>query len=148
MTSMTRNPIAPAAAALVLAAGFALGAASPAFAQTGADCSAKFNAARTAGTLKGQSWNEFRKIQCGETEKAPVGPYNPPATLTPPPPANVVFPARIDPKYSALPIGTQRFKTCDDQFNANKAKGGNGELKWVQKGGGYFSLCTARLKGG
>ncbi len=33
--------------------------------------------------------------------------------------------------------------TCLDQYNANKASGGNGGLKWIQKGGGYYSQCNA-----
>ena len=36
--------------------------------------------------------------------------------------------------------------TCRDQYNANKANGANGSLKWTQKGGGYYSECTKRLK--
>lgn len=37
--------------------------------------------------------------------------------------------------------------TCLDQYHANKAGGGNGGLKWIQKGGGYYSECNKRLKG-
>jgi hypothetical protein len=40
-----------------------------------------------------------------------------------------------------------RFKTCDDQYQANKASNGNGGLKWIQKGGGYYSECNKKLKG-
>ena len=31
--------------------------------------------------------------------------------------------------------------------SANKATNGNGGLKWIQKGGGYYSECNKRLKG-
>ncbi len=37
--------------------------------------------------------------------------------------------------------------TCLDQYKANKASNGNGGLKWIQKGGGYYSECNKRLKG-
>ena len=37
--------------------------------------------------------------------------------------------------------------TCLDQYNANKAANGNGALKWIQKGGGYYSECNKQLKG-
>src|ERR1700681_4382113 len=37
----------------------------PAQALTGRECSAKYKAAKTAGTLGGQKWNDFRKAQCG-----------------------------------------------------------------------------------
>ena len=38
-------------------------------------------------------------------------------------------------------------ETCLDQYKANKANNGNGGLKWIQKGGGYYSQCNAKLKG-
>jgi hypothetical protein len=38
-------------------------------------------------------------------------------------------------------------ETCLDQYRANKANNANGGLKWIQKGGGYYSECVKRLKG-
>ena len=58
-----------------------------------------------------------------------------------------MFPATISTQYKALAPGKARFKTCDDQYRANKASGGNGNLKWIMKGGGYYSECNKRLKG-
>src|SRR5438128_11882360 len=50
----------------VTVAGFAaLAVTSPAQALTAQECSAKYQAAKTAGTLGGQKWNDFRKAQCG-----------------------------------------------------------------------------------
>jgi hypothetical protein len=40
-----------------------------------------------------------------------------------------------------------RMHTCLDQYNTNKTGTGNGGLKWIQKGGGYYSECNKRLKG-
>ncbi len=37
--------------------------------------------------------------------------------------------------------------TCLDQYKENKANNGNGGMKWIQKGGGYYSECNKRLKG-
>ena len=37
--------------------------------------------------------------------------------------------------------------TCVDSYRAAKANNALGGLKWIQKGGGYYSLCNARLKG-
>src|SRR6201995_3104537 len=134
----------------------------PAQALTSQECSAKYQAAKTAGTLNGMKWNDFRKAQCGADATpvaAPAAAPAPPAPATtakkeaaPPPAApaatgNAVFPSAVDPKYSSLSAGKQRFKTCDDQYNANKATNGNGGLKWIQKGGGYYSECNKRLKG-
>ena len=37
------------------------------------ECSAKYKAAKDAGTLNGMKWNDFRKAQCGaEATAAPV----------------------------------------------------------------------------
>jgi hypothetical protein len=137
----------------------------PAQALTSQECSAKYQAAKTAGTLNGQKWNDFRKAQCSADATPVAAPAAAPAAPPPttaakkeaaPPPApapapvatgNAVFPNAVDPKYSSLTAGKQRFKTCDDQYNANKASNGNGGLKWIQKGGGYYSECNKRLKG-
>ena len=43
----------------------ALAASAPAQALTTQECSAKYQAAKSAGTLNGQKWNEFRKAECG-----------------------------------------------------------------------------------
>jgi hypothetical protein len=53
----------------------------------------------------------------------------------------------VDSKYSKDSPGKARRETCLDQYKANKANNGNGGLKWIQKGGGYYSECTKKLKG-
>jgi hypothetical protein len=145
----------------------ALAASAPAQALTPQECSAKYQAAKTAGTLNGQKWNDFRKAQCGADATPAAAPAAPPPVVAAPAPAApkeakkeaapaaapampsgpVVFPTAVDPKYAKETAGKQRFKTCDDQYNANKATGGNGGLKWIQKGGGYYSECNKKLKG-
>ena len=145
----------------------ALAASAPAQALTSQECSAKYQAAKTAGTLNGQKWNDFRKAQCGADATPAAAPAAPPPVAAAPAPAApkeakkeaapaaapampsgpAVFPTAVDPKYSKETAGKQRFKTCDDQYNANKATGGNGGLKWIQKGGGYYSECNKKLKG-
>ena len=69
------------------------------------------------------------------------------APAMPMPAGNAVFPSAVDPKYSKESAGKGRMHTCVDQYNANKAGNGNGGLKWIQKGGGYYSECNKRLKG-
>lgn len=51
----------------------ALAATSPAQALTPQECSAKYQAAKTAGTLGDQKWNDFRKAQCGSEAAAAPG---------------------------------------------------------------------------
>jgi hypothetical protein len=126
------------------------------------ECSAKYKAAKDAGSLNGMKWNDFRKAQCGSD--AAAAPAAAPATASAPPAApapkpaptpaaapaavgNAVFPSVVDSKYSKESAGKARMETCLDQYKANKTSNGNGGLKWIQKGGGYYSECNKRLKG-
>ena len=52
----------------------------------------------------------------------------------------------VSPKYSSESAGKARMHTCLDQYRANKSNGGNGGLKWIEKGGGYHGVCNKRLK--
>lgn len=69
-----------------------------------------------------------------------------PAAPTTAAPKGVAFPRAVDKKYASETPGKARMHTCLDQYNANKANNALGGLKWIQKGGGYYSLCNARLK--
>src|SRR5690348_3799169 len=73
-----QNKLLCAVAASSLAA-FAM----PAQALTSQECSAKYQAAKTAGTLNGQKWNDFRKAQCGADATPVAAPAAAPAA--PPP---------------------------------------------------------------
>jgi hypothetical protein len=57
-----------------------------------------------------------------------------------------VFPAAVNHKYAGETAGKARLHTCLDQYHANKASNANGDLKWIQSGGGYYSLCLKKLK--
>jgi hypothetical protein len=153
----------------VAMSGFAAFAAvSPAQALSTTECSAKYQAAKSAGTLGGQKWNDFRKAQCGAdatpaaAPAAAPAPAPAPAAEAKPAPApkpmaaapaapvavgNAVFPSAVDPKYASESAGKARMHTCVDQYNANKAGNGNGGMKWIMKGGGYYSECNKKLKG-
>jgi hypothetical protein len=138
---------------------------SPVQALTAQECSAKYQAAKKDGTLGGQKWNDFRKAQCGAdatpAAAAPAAPAEPKAAEAKPkketkqkeaaapaaPTGPAVFPNAVDPKYSKESESKARMHTCVDQYNANKTSNGNGGLKWIQKGGGYYSECNKKLKG-
>ncbi len=117
----------------------------PAEALTMQECSAKYQAAKTAGTLGGQNWAAFRKAQCGE-EAAATPAAKPVAATKPAAAGSAVFPSAIAPKYAKEKPSKARMHTCVDQYNANKTANANGGLKWIQKGGGYYSECNKRLK--
>ena len=59
-----------ASSVAALAAGLLVLFTPPAEALTMKECSAKYQAAKTSGTLGGQSWNDFRKTQCGANAAA------------------------------------------------------------------------------
>jgi len=143
--------------------GLAAGA-SPAAALSAKDCSVKYQAAKQAGTLNGQKWNDFRKAECGAAaDTAPTTAPNPvsPTAATTAPPAtgsragtapsaaseSASYPRAIDPKYAKESAGKARMHTCLDSYNAAKAAGTLGGMKWIEKGGGYYSACNRQLKG-
>jgi len=145
------------ASAIIVAALGTAAMSIPAHALTTKECSAKYQAAKKAGTLNGMKWNDFRKAECGA--EATAAPAAAPAAAPPPKPAakreatpapmpsgRVVFPSAVSSKYSSESAGRARMHTCRDQYEANKASGGNGGLRWIQKGGGYYSECNKHLK--
>jgi len=151
----------------------ALAMTSQANALTAQECSAKYQAAKAAGTLGDQKWNDFRKAQCGADATAAPAAATPAAAAPAAAPKEAakkeskkeaketakeaaapaapsgpaVYPNAVDPKYSKETAGKARMHTCVDQYNANKATNANGGLKWIQKGGGYYSECSKKLKG-
>ncbi|WP_407187081.1 hypothetical protein [Bradyrhizobium centrosematis] len=140
----------------------ALAVSAPAQALTTQECSAKYQAAKKDGSLGTMKWNDFRKAQCGAdaapaaapTAAAPAAPAEPkqakteaPAAAPALPAGPAIYPNAVDPKYAKETPGKARLHTCVDQYNANKTTNGNGGLKWIQKGGGYYSECTKKLKG-
>jgi hypothetical protein len=153
----------------VAVSGLALAMTSQASALTAQECSAKYQAAKTAGTLGDQKWNDFRKAQCGaDATAAPAAAT--PATAAPAaepkeaakkpskkeakeaaapaaPSGPASYPNAVDAKYAKESPAKQRLHTCLDQYNANKAGNANGGMKWIQKGGGYYSECNKKLKG-
>src|SRR5229473_2499256 len=88
-----------------LAAGLLILFTPPAGALTMRECSAKYQAAKTSGTLGGQNWNDFRQTQCGANAAATPAATTPAATpaavpAAPRAPGNAVFPTAVSPKYT------------------------------------------------
>lgn len=151
---LLRTCLMSAGAAVAMAFAYA----APADALTMRECSVKYKAAESAGTLGGMKWRDFRRAECGPG--ADAGPAAT-GTTTPTPPTaarpaaptaapyvgNAVFPTAVSPKYANQSAGRARMRTCLEQYEANKATNGNGGLRWIQKGGGYYSECNKRLSG-
>ncbi|RUT81972.1 hypothetical protein EOD15_32225, partial [Mesorhizobium sp. M7A.T.Ca.US.000.02.2.1] len=119
-----------------------------------AECSTKYQAAKTANTLKGMKWNDFRKTECGagasDDDTVPAADEasytEEPAKPTTAAPKGVKFPSAISAKYASETPGKGRMHTCLDQYYVLKDANALGGLKWIQKGGGFYSLCNAKLK--
>ncbi len=168
------------------------------------ECSEKYQAAKSGGTLNGMTYNQYYS-QCAAAAKAGPAPAaeaapaaapagapetkaelkaekkaekarekaekkeekeraktEPTPTATAPAPAapaprttsasqapagNAIFPTSVSAEFSKETAGKARMHTCLAQYKANKAGNGNGGLKWIEKGGGYYSECNKRLKG-
>ncbi|SIT54355.1 conserved exported hypothetical protein [Mesorhizobium prunaredense] len=118
-----------------------------------AECGAKYRAAKAGNTLNGMKWNDFRISQCGASGSDDTMPAADQASLTSQPqkptvtaPQGVTFPKAISTKYSSETPSKARMYTCRDQYHANKEAGTLGGLRWIQNGGGFYSLCNAALK--
>lgn len=90
--------------------------------------------------------------QQATSQQAGVRPSTEPAVAAAPGPAvtpglkGPVFPDVVSPRHSSERPALARQRTCADQFKANKAAAANGGLRWIERGGGYWSQCNARLK--
>lgn len=141
------------------------------------ECGAEWQTAKAAGQTTGKTWNQFLAecrvrhaapanaatpatpaAPAAGTAAQPAQPANPlqPRVVRPAPQPSpqaapvagaAVFPTAVDPQYASLSAGKQRMKTCSAQYQANKATNGNGGMKWIEKGGGYWSMCNKKLKG-
>ena len=122
----------------------ALLATAPAQALTSQECSAKYQAAAPAAAPAAAAPAAPAAPKEAEAKpKKEAAPAAAPAA----PAGPAVFPSAVDPKYAKETAGKARMHTCVDQYNANKTGNGNGGLKWIQKGGGYYSECNKKLKG-
>lgn len=152
-THMSEKLLFAAAGAFVAALAFS----SPASALTMKECSAKYQAAKADGTANGVKWNDFRAKFCGsdaaaedaaDEKELAATPDKEPEAPRAAAPRGVKFPKAVDAKYATESAGKARMKTCVDSYRANKEAGSLNGLKWIQKGGGYWSLCSAALKKG
>lgn len=140
----------------------------PAKALSMKECSARYKAAQSAGEAKDISWSDFRKAQCNasvdadaaenpgvskpkEAETADAKPKNAGGKTEPETRAaagTATFPSSISSKFAGEKPARARMQTCLEQYRANKNAGRLGGTRWIEKGGGYYAQCNARLKAG
>ncbi|TJV71189.1 MAG: hypothetical protein E5X76_16470 [Mesorhizobium sp.] len=128
--------------------------AAPASALTMKECGETYRAAKEGGTLNGMDWAAFRKEKCAtsaaesvsadtaEQQKEDTSTAVVPTVA----PAGVTFPTTLAAEFKTEKPAKARMKTCLQGYHDNKEAGTLNGLRWIQKGGGYYSLCNARLK--
>jgi hypothetical protein len=145
--------------AIIISLGVGL---APAVALTAADpspkplsfkaCGEKYRAAKADGSLGGRKWMEFRRIDCGIGAGKAVTQRTQPATVARSEAATgealrrVSFPLQLSTEFGGQTPAQQRMRTCLKSYHANKQAGTLAGLRWIQKGGGFYSLCSAKLK--
>ncbi len=113
-------------------------------------CGEKYQTAKADGSIGGRKWLEFRRIECGIGAKTSQV-RQPAPVVTSEAVASellrrVAFPGEVAGEFSDQKPAQQRMRTCLKSYHANKQAGTLAGLRWVQKGGGYYSQCTAKLK--
>jgi hypothetical protein len=108
-------------------------------------CNDEWNKMKEDKTVGDKKYADFRKECLARETPADAGGAKTATTTSKS--GGAVFPGSVSSKYSSESAGKARMHTCLDQYNANKANNGNGGLNWIQKGGGYYSQCNAKLKG-
>ena len=117
MSNTLRN-VSLAIALMVGVAPLMMSASASALSMT--ECSAKFKAAKAAGTDAGLKWNDFRKAQCG-TDAAAATTTTPPAAAPAVKPAKVTTPAVTAPAAPTTTASGSFMKDCSTAWKAMKA---------------------------
>ncbi|MBO9098492.1 MULTISPECIES: hypothetical protein [unclassified Rhizobium] len=122
-------------------------------AQCGADAAAAPAAAAPAATTAAAPTKantmaaKPTATKAADEPDATAPPAKEPAKPTMAAPAGLSLPTAVSPKYATETAGKARFHTCVDAYHDAKAKNALAGVKWIQKGGGYYSLCNSKLKG-
>ncbi|RWF45066.1 MAG: hypothetical protein EOS46_22625 [Mesorhizobium sp.] len=143
--------------AVLAATAFVAWNVAPASALTMKECGENYRTAKEGGTLNGMHWAAFRKEKCATSAAESVSADT--VETTPQPkketsaavaptvaPVGVTFPTTLAAEFKTEKPAKARMKTCLQGYHGNKEAGTLNGLRWIQKGGGYYSLCNARLK--
>ncbi|WP_027037182.1 hypothetical protein [Mesorhizobium ciceri] len=143
--------------AVLAATAFVAWSVVPASALTMKECGETYRTAKEGGTLNGMDWTAFRKEKCAtsaadsvseDTVKTePQTKKEISAAVAPTvAPAGVTFPTTLAAEFKTEKPAKARMKTCLQGYHGNKDAGTLNGLRWIQKGGGYYSMCNAKLK--
>ena len=110
------------------------------------ECGARYQEAKRNDELNGRGWDEYRTAECGHTLDKKEASAASALANTAEAPAGVTFPTEIAADFKDETPSKARMHSCLKQYHANKEAGTLNGLRWIQKGGGYYSICSKRLK--
>jgi hypothetical protein len=111
------------------------------------ECSTQYQSAKSAGTLKGQTWNQFLS-SCSESLKSDNSDASTPPEPTPAATKTTTKTAAAATTADGKPLTPgqvafrQRISACGEQWQQAKASNKTGGKTWPQ----YWSACNTRLK--
>ncbi len=111
------------------------------------ECGAKYQAAKADGSLGDRKWLDYRRIECGITAAASKRPPVRSEASRSEAARRLTFPAALASEFSGQKPWQARMRTCLKSYHEAKKAGALYGIKWVEKGGGYYSLCSAKLRG-
>jgi len=115
--------------------------AQPAHALTSKECSTKYQAAKTAGTLNGMKWNDFRKSQCAEASPPAATPAA--EKKEAPPAEKSAAPAEKKTGSPGKQAYLARLHACSADWKTMKAEGKRPPgMKWPQ----FWHQCDEQKK--
>jgi len=127
---------------------FAQDAVAPAQPLSFKECGVKYRAAKADGSLGGRKWLDYRRAECGITasaERTHRPPVRSEASRTEAV-RRLTFPAALAGEFRDQKPWQARMRTCLKSYHEAKKAGTLYGVKWVEKGGGYYSLCSAKLR--
>jgi len=110
------------------------------------ECGANYRAAKADGSLGDRKWADYRRSACGITatpnRQSPARSEAAMSETT----RRLTFPANLAKEFSDRKPWEARMRTCLKTYREAKKAGTLFGVRWVEKGGGYYSLCSARLR--
>lgn len=133
---------------LASAPAMAQDAAAPAKRLSLKECGAKYRAAKADGSLGERKWLDYRRSECGIVASAVSARTQPARSEASRSEAvrRLVFPVALASEFGDRKPWEARMRTCLKSYHESKKAGTLYGVKWVEKGGGYYSLCSARLR--
>jgi hypothetical protein len=110
------------------------------------ECGAKYRSAKADGSLGARKWLDYRRAECGITADAFRQPPSRSEASRAEATRRLAFPVALASEFSSQKPWEARMRTCLKSYREQKKAGTLYGVKWVERGGGYYSLCSAKLR--